>query len=121
MAKPVSDLQIMTANRLHDGEVVFLAPDLTWVEQVNRSWVARTEEGCSVLTKEGEVAEQRNHIVEPYLIAVREQDGVIEPLHHREKMRTLGPSVRLDLGKQAHNDGKQASDDDKPEAIALAS
>jgi sulfite reductase (NADPH) hemoprotein beta-component len=28
-------------------------------------------------------------------------DGVPTPLHYREKMRIKGPSVRLDLGKQA--------------------
>ncbi|PPD08160.1 MAG: hypothetical protein CTY36_04340, partial [Methylocystis sp.] len=28
-------------------------------------------------------------------------DGAPTPLHYREKMRVKGPSVRLDLGKQA--------------------
>jgi sulfite reductase (NADPH) hemoprotein beta-component len=28
-------------------------------------------------------------------------DGTPEPCHYRERLRTLGPSTRLDLGKQA--------------------
>ena len=36
--------------------------------------------------------------------AVRE-DGRIRASHIRERMRTLGPTVRLDLGKQADGTG----------------
>jgi len=33
---------------------------------------------------------------------VREQDGKIRPVKEREIVRAAGPSVRTDLGKQAH-------------------
>lgn len=110
MAKPVSDLQIITANRLTDGEAVFLSPDLNWSARVHKAWVARTEEGRAVLLKEGDKAVAENLIVGPYLIPVKEEDGEVEPLHHREKMRTLGPSVRPDLGKQAVDEADGSSD-----------
>lgn len=110
MAKPVSDLQIVTANRLLDGEVVFLAPDLSWSERVHKAWVARTEEGRAILLAEGDKAVSENHIVGPYLIPVKEEDGMVEPLQHREKMRTLGPSVRRDLGKQAVQNEEEAAE-----------
>ena len=36
-----------------------------------------------------------------YLIDAERRDGFIRAAHIRERMRTLGPTVRLDLGKQA--------------------
>ena len=45
-----------------------------------------------------------NRVVDPYLVEVGiNAAGVPEPLHYREKMRTLGPTVRPDLGKQAEH------------------
>ena len=43
-----------------------------------------------------------NRVVDVYLADVEiGADGAPTPLHYREKMRVKGPSVRLDLGKQA--------------------
>ena len=43
-----------------------------------------------------------NVIVDPYLVQVTiSADGEPVPVHYRERMRTLGPTTRLDLGKQA--------------------
>jgi len=43
-----------------------------------------------------------NRVVAPYLFEVtRQQDGKIRPVKEREIIRSLGPSVRLDTGKQA--------------------
>ena len=43
-----------------------------------------------------------NRVVDVYLADVDiDPDGRATPLHYREKMRVKGPSVRLDLGKQA--------------------
>jgi hypothetical protein len=36
-----------------------------------------------------------------YLFDATRVDGKIKASHIRERIRTLGPSVRLDLGKQA--------------------
>ena len=41
-------------------------------------------------------------VVDVYLAdVVIGRDGAPTPLHYRERMRVKGPSVRLDLGKQA--------------------
>ena len=43
-----------------------------------------------------------NVIVDPYLVEVTiGTNGEPIPVHYRERMRTLGPTTRLDLGKQA--------------------
>lgn len=101
MPKQESDLHIVTANRLSDGEAVFLSANLTWSGNVHEASIARTPEGGEQLMDEAKKSVSSNTVVEPYLVAVTEEDGQIEPIAHREKMRTLGPSVRRDLGKQA--------------------
>ncbi|MEY4091833.1 MAG: hypothetical protein RLZZ496_1015, partial [Pseudomonadota bacterium] len=43
-----------------------------------------------------------NRIVDPYLAQVQiGGDGAPVPVHYRERMRTRGPTIRPDLGKQA--------------------
>ena len=101
MAKNLSELQILTANRLNDGEVVFLKPDLTWSEFVNDSWVADGDGEAARLLEEGEIWVDESFVVSPYLVEVLDEDGRIKPVHYREQMRTKGPTVRKDLGKQA--------------------
>lgn len=41
------------------------------------------------------------HVVDAYLVDVAIEDGVPVPRHYRERMKTTGPSIRRDLGKQA--------------------
>ena len=40
-------------------------------------------------------------VVNPYLFAVRDGEGGIRAIEEREIVRSEGPSVRRDLGKQA--------------------
>jgi hypothetical protein len=44
-------------------------------------------------------------VVDAYLIDVRAEAGTVRPVKLREYLRTLGPSVRTDLGKQARRAG----------------
>ncbi|MEL0150564.1 MAG: DUF2849 domain-containing protein [Parvibaculales bacterium] len=41
------------------------------------------------------------HVLEPYLFEVLEAGRVYKPASVRETIRAAGPTVRLDLGKQA--------------------
>jgi Protein of unknown function (DUF2849) len=89
-------LQMLTANRLTDGTVVFRAADGRWVEQVAEGHVVE-EAAAPALLKEGEAAVARAEVVGPYLIDVALADGRPVPLRYRERIRADGPSV----GKQA--------------------
>ena len=40
-------------------------------------------------------------VVGPYLMDVAAENGVPRPISNREVIRARGPTVRLDLGKQA--------------------
>ena len=96
--------QVMTANRLADGIVVFLGTH-GWVEEIAHATVAASDDQAKALDALGKQAVAVNEVVDAYLIDVTKAEGVIRPIKLREYLRTLGPSVRTDLGKQARGAG----------------
>ncbi len=94
-------LKIMTANRLRDGEVVYLTARGTWSEWLHEADVASDpdQEERFVTLAEGHVRDLL--IVAPYVMSVAVEAGRLQPLGQREAIRARGPSTRLDLGKQA--------------------
>ncbi len=91
-------LQVVTANRLSDGAVVYLTGKGGWSEWLSDGQVAVDSE--IELLRIAERAVAANLVVDAYLIEVVEDDG-LRPARTREVIRAQGPSVRLDLGKQA--------------------
>lgn len=91
----------ISANRLTDGVVVFLAQN-AWVESLASAerFSQRNAAEAALDTRAGADV-RRNIIVEPLMFDIRERDGVIEASHIREAIRAKGPSIRTDLGKQA--------------------
>ena len=84
--------QMVTANRLTDGAVVFLAADGRWVERLVAGQPVPEGEAAAQL-KRAEAA-TRNEVVAPYLIDVGPgADGGIVALRYRERIRAGGPSV----------------------------
>ncbi len=97
--------QILFANDLRDGEVVFLGAS-GWERDHRRAAIARTKEEAEALEARSKLDIARNAVVDVYLADVDiGGDGAPTPLHYRERMRVKGPSVRLDLGKQAAHPG----------------
>jgi sulfite reductase (NADPH) hemoprotein beta-component len=93
--------QILLASDLADGEVLFLGPS-GWERDHRRARIAREKEEAIALEAFGKSEIAANRVVDVYLADVEiGLDGAPIPLHYREKMRIKGPSVRLDLGKQA--------------------
>ena len=95
----------MTANRLSDGAVVYLALDGVWVEDVIQALVAHDADAAAALEAAGAQAAADRIVVEPYLIDVLDSGLGPKPLRYRERIRAQGPSVRLDLGYQAGTEG----------------
>jgi hypothetical protein len=90
--------QVLTANRLSDGEVVYLAADGTWIGRIEGAQVLTTEaEGAAALAT-GAEAERTQQIVHAYLFDITPAK---KPVKMREIIRAAGPTVRRDLGKQA--------------------
>jgi hypothetical protein len=97
--------QIMTANRLRDGEAVFYTPAGKWSELIDDAVLVTEPQAAKALETRGQDDERATLVTGVYLVdAVREQ-GHVKALHIRERIRALGPSVRLDLGKQAEGKG----------------
>jgi hypothetical protein len=93
--------QAVTANRLADGIVVFLAADGGWVEHPDGAVLARQPGESEALMAKAEQAVADRVIVGPYLIDMVETASGPEPAALRERIRAAGPTVRRDLGKQA--------------------
>ena len=93
--------KIMTANRLTDGEVVYLTASGAWSERLSDSRASADETEEAELQRGADVGVDSQLVVGPYLMPVALDAGGIAPLSQRERIRARGPSVRLDLGKQS--------------------
>lgn len=90
--------QVLTANRLSDGAVVYLTAEGGWSERLAQALVVANAEAAEA---EGRSAQDARLVVGAYLMDVRDDGAAIAPIKMREIIRAAGPSVRLDLGKQA--------------------
>jgi hypothetical protein len=98
MAAPLP--QMLTANRLVDGDVLY------WK---GRDWVLSLKDGDvfddPTAADAALAAAQKyvtgNAVVNPYLFDVKTDAKGIHPVKEREIIRAAGPTMRLDLGKQA--------------------
>jgi hypothetical protein len=93
--------EVITANRLTDGVVVFQTVDASWSEDFNRAAVLPDPPATAGALTRAKEDEANNIVVEPYAIAVEERNGHLAPKALREAIRATGPTIRRDLGKQA--------------------
>lgn len=98
----------LTANELRSGLVVFLTPEGRWTLDLAEAALATEADRAAALERVGQAAVAERTVVEPYLIEVEHGDAGLRPAHIRERIRTLGPTVRADLGKQADGHGGSA-------------
>jgi len=96
MATPAP--QVLTANRLRDGDVVYWR-DGAWVEAFADARVLHAQADAA-LARAGDDVKARL-VVNPYLFPVGVESGRVRAIEEREIVRSEGPSVRRDLGKQA--------------------
>ena len=103
MAKPTRPPlpAVLVANDLLDGEVLFRTAG-GWSPALTDALVARDLTAVERLEQAGREAEARQEVVDAYLVEVmRGPTGVHVPRHYRERIKSLGPTHRPDLGKQA--------------------
>ncbi len=93
--------QVMTANRLRDGDAVFLTRAGVWSEKIDDAVLALEPLAVSALEARAEIDVNATLVTGQYLFKAERVDGKIRATEIRERMRTTGPTVRLDLGKQA--------------------
>ena len=96
---------ILLANDLLDGDVVFavMGADgrLGWARDPGLALVAADDAGAGRLETFAAAELAAQHVVDAYLVDVELAAGGPVPRHFRERFKTLGPSNRPDLGKQA--------------------
>lgn len=83
-------VQVLTANRLTNGLVVYFTAGGGWSEAIGEAKTAPKAD-AKALAAEGERA--GDGVVAPYLIDVDTGDGTPRPLRFRERIRAFGPPV----------------------------
>jgi hypothetical protein len=99
MAQQNHGSQMLTANRLVDGDVLY-RKGTGWVLSLADGDIY-DEAGAATALAAAQAETIQNIFVAPYLFEVRVADGIITPVKEREIIRAAGPTVRMDLGKQA--------------------
>ena len=88
-------LQVIIANKLTNGFVVFLTDAGDWSAQIADGALAEDESTADALLAKAKQAEQNNEVIDPYLIEVSIENGSRVPTEYREYIRALGPSVPI--------------------------
>ncbi len=88
------DPQVVSANDLYDGAVVYLTADGGWSRLIGEAAIARSPDDAQALLAR---ADQPARIVGPYLVAVTGDAPEPSPLHYRERFRITGPSIRAEF------------------------
>jgi hypothetical protein len=99
MAK-ASDPQMLTANRLVDGDVLYWKEG-NWVLSLREADVFAEPKAADDALAAAQKYVTDNVVVNPYLFDVKTDAKGIHPVKEREIIRAAGPTVRFDLGKQA--------------------
>jgi len=95
-SKNSTNLKVVTANRLREGDVVYLTDTGKWSTHLNESRVTRDAEELQAMLAEAAADVAARKIVAPYEMEVVEVDGILQPLSAREIIRAAGPTVRAD-------------------------
>ncbi|RZO10758.1 DUF2849 domain-containing protein [Pseudomonas moorei] len=100
---------LISANRLRDGVVVWLDETHRWVDDLEKACAFDTDRLESARSAVS-LAEVLNQVVAPTQHPARLVNGVPVPSDFRELIRSRGPSIRKDLGKQAGQVNHQIRD-----------
>lgn len=94
-------LQVLTACRLIDSRVVYLAHDGNWSEWIEEGETASSEAESEALKARGAAGEEANVVFETYLVDVVDDGGTLKPVSLREFIRANGPTIHPNFGLQA--------------------
>jgi len=89
--------QMIIANRLRDGVVVFLAPGEGWEPAIAAGTLIDNEGDAVTLMAVAKRHEGECQVIDPQLIDVEIQDGQRRPTAIREAIRAFGPTIRTEL------------------------
>lgn len=93
--------QVISANRLSDGIVVFRAKGGAWVEQLRDAEILPDAAAVKAALGLVEQDVKANQVIEVAAFEVAVIHGQVEPVHLRDKIRARGPTTHPLHGKQA--------------------
>ena len=85
--------QMIIANELRSGEVVFLSEEGNWVNNINKATIALDIDQANKLLTLAQEAEHNNKVVGAELVEIEAQDKQRFPKDIREAIRVNGPTV----------------------------
>tara|TARA_Y100000996_G_scaffold415261_1_gene409023 strand:+ start:844 stop:1107 length:264 start_codon:yes stop_codon:yes gene_type:complete len=85
--------QMIIANELRSGEVVFLSEEGNWVTNIDKATVALDIDQANKLLTLAQEAEHNNKVVGAELVEIEAQDKQRFPKDIREAIRVNGPTV----------------------------
>ncbi len=93
--------KMITANRLGDGEVVYLTRDGGWSARFGEGHAFDGEAEEDRLLSVAAKAEAELAIVVPYAMEVASVEDGVAPLSQRERIRAQGPTVSAERRQRA--------------------
>jgi hypothetical protein len=85
--------EMITANRLSDGHVVYLDADGGWAEDFRNGLVLGDAAARETALERGQAAANANVVVDPYAIELEMRAGHLAPRTLRERIRAEGPTI----------------------------
>ena len=85
--------QMIIANELRSGEVVFLSEEGNWVNNIDKATIALDIDQANKLLTLAQEAEHNNKVVGAELVEIEAQDKQRFPKDIREAIRVNGPTV----------------------------
>lgn len=91
--KAANHPQIVTANHLATGDVVYLGRDGGWSRAIDEAAVAAEAAQAETLLAAAHAQAKANIVVAPYLVPVKRSAATLEPVQFRERIRAAGPTA----------------------------
>lgn len=88
--------EILTANRLSDGDVVYRTTAGDWIADVDAAELIEGSERLAVAEAAAQADVKAAKVLDVAAIAVEVVDGHIVPKRLRERIRAFGPTVKSD-------------------------
>ena len=96
--------KVITANKLVDGVVVYLAAGGAWTEQLAEARFLTDDSQQARLSRLAEKDVERLLIVDPYLMDAAQSANGLAPVSQRETIRATGPTIPIDF-RTTHSEG----------------
>jgi hypothetical protein len=85
-------MQVITANRLGDGRVVYLTAGGGWSVALGEALRLGADGEGEAALKRGQAAAARHEVVDPYAVSVVDSPDGPAPASLRERIRAFGPT-----------------------------